>query len=174
MNSKDDFGPLLGLKTINNGLAVMYAYIGLSIGDLVAGLLSQWLKSRRKVVMIFLLMTVIVTSSFLFGSKTISEETYYLYCFLLGASTGYWAIFVTIAAEQFGTNIRSTAANTVPNFVRGSVFLIVSLFVVFTNFLSTGMSALFVGLLSVASAFWGIYHLKETFSKDLNYHEEFI
>jgi MFS family permease len=174
MNSKDDFGPLLGLKTINNGLAVMYAYIGLSIGDLVAGLLSQWLKSRRKVVMIFLLMTVIVTSSFLFGSKTISEETYYLYCFLLGASTGYWAIFVTIAAEQFGTNIRSTAANTVPNFVRGSVFLIVSLFVVFTNFLSIGMSALFVGLLSVASAFWGIYHLKETFSKDLNYHEEFI
>jgi hypothetical protein len=81
---------------------------------------------------------------------------------------------VTIAAEQFGTNIRSTAANTVPNFVRGSVFLIVSLFVVFTNFFSVGMSALFVGLLSVASAFWGIYHLKETFSKDLNYHEEFI
>lgn len=174
MNSKDDFGPLLGIKTINNGMAVMYAYIGLSIGDLIAGLLSQWLKSRRKVVMIFLLMTVMVTSSFLFGSKTISEETYYLYCFLLGASTGYWAIFVTIAAEQFGTNIRSTAANTVPNFVRGSVFLIVSLFVILTSLFPIGVSALIVGLLSVASAFWGIYHLKETFSKDLNYHEEFI
>ncbi len=174
MNSKDDFGPLLGVKTINNGLAVMYAYIGLSIGDLVAGLLSQWLKSRRKVVMIFLLMTLIVTSSFLFGSKTVSEDTYYLYCFLLGASTGYWAIFVTIAAEQFGTNIRSTAANTVPNFVRGSVFLIVSLFVILTSLFPIGVSALIVGLLSVASAFWGIYHLKETFAKDLNYHEEFI
>ena len=174
MNSKDDFGPLLGLKNINNGMAVMYAYIGLSIGDLVAGLLSQWLKSRRKVVMIFLLMTLIVTSSFLFGYKTMSEETYYFYCFLLGASTGYWAIFVTIAAEQFGTNIRSTAANTVPNFVRGSVFLIVSLFVLFTSFLSIGISAMLVGLLSVGCAFWGIYNLKETFSKDLNYHEEFI
>jgi MFS family permease len=174
MNSKDDFGPLLGIKTINNGLAVMYAYIGLSIGDLVAGLLSQWLKSRRKVVMIFLLMTLIITSSFLFGSKTVSEDTYYLYCFLLGASTGYWAIFVTIAAEQFGTNIRSTAANTVPNFVRGSVFLIVSLFVILTSLFPIGVSALIVGLLSVASAFWGIYHLKETFAKDLNYHEEFI
>lgn len=174
MNSKDDFGPLLGIKTINNGLAVMYAYIGLSIGDLIAGLLSQWLKSRRKVVMIFLLMTVMVTSSFLFGSNKVSEETYYLYCFLLGASTGYWAIFVTIAAEQFGTNIRSTAANTVPNFVRGSVFLIVSLFVILTSLFPIGVSALIVGLLSVASAFWGIYHLKETFSKDLNYHEEFI
>jgi MFS family permease len=174
MNSKDDFGPLLGIKTINNGLAVMYAYIGLSIGDLIAGLLSQWLKSRRKVVMIFLLMTLIVTSSFLFGSNKVSEETYYLYCFLLGASTGYWAIFVTIAAEQFGTNIRSTAANTVPNFVRGSVFLIVSLFVILTSLFPIGVSALIVGLLSVVSAFWGIYHLKETFSKDLNYHEEFI
>ena len=174
MNSKDDFGPLLGIKTINNGLAVMYAYIGLSIGDLVAGLLSQWLKSRRKVVMIFLLMTLIVTSSFLFGSKTVSEDTYYLYCFMLGASTGYWAIFVTIAAEQFGTNIRSTAANTIPNFVRGSVFLIVSLFVILTSLFPIGVSALIVGLLSVASAFWGIYHLKETFGKDLNYHEEFI
>ncbi len=174
MNSKDDFGPLLGIKTINNGLAVMYAYIGLSIGDLIAGLLSQWLKSRRKVVMIFLLMTLIVTSSFLFGSNKVSEETYYLYCFLLGASTGYWAIFVTIAAEQFGTNIRSTAANTVPNFVRGSVFLIVSLFVILSSLFPIGVSALIVGLLSVASAFWGIYHLKETFSKDLNYHEEFI
>ncbi len=174
MNSKDDFGPLLGIKTINNGMAVMYAYIGLSIGDLIAGLLSQWLKSRRKVVMIFLLMTVMVTSSFLFGSNKVSEETYYLYCFLLGASTGYWAIFVTIAAEQFGTNIRSTAANTVPNFVRGSVFLIVSLFVILTSLFPIGVSALIVGLLSVASAFWGIYHLKETFSKDLNYHEEFI
>jgi MFS family permease len=174
MNSKDDFGPLLGIKTINNGLAVMYAYIGLSIGDLVAGLLSQWLKSRRKVVMIFLLMTLIVTSSFLFGSKTVSEDTYYLYCFLLGASTGYWAIFVTVAAEQFGTNIRSTAANTIPNFVRGSVFLIVSLFVILTSLFPIGVSALIVGLISVASAFWGIYHLKETFGKDLNYHEEFI
>ena len=174
MNSKDDFGPLLGVKTINNGLAVMYAYIGLSIGDLVAGLLSQWLKSRRKVVMIFLLMTLLVTNCFLFGSNKVSEETYYIYCFLLGGSTGYWAIFVTIAAEQFGTNIRSTAANTVPNFVRGSVFLIVSLFVLFTTFLSIGLSALIVGLLCVASAFWGIYHLKESFSKDLNYNEEFI
>ena len=174
MNSKDDFGPLLGLKTINNGLAVMYAYIGLSVGDLIAGLLSQWLKSRRKVVMLFLILTLIVTISFLFGSKQMSETRYYFFCFLLGASTGYWAIFVTIAAEQFGTNIRSTAANTVPNFVRGSVFIIVSLFVVLCNFFSIGIAALLVGILSLISAFWGVYHLKETFSKDLNYHEEFI
>ena len=174
MNSKDDFGPMLGLKNVNNGYAVMYAYIGLSIGDLIAGLLSQWLKSRKKVVIIFLLMSLIVTLLFLFGQHSMTLESYYFFCFLLGASTGYWAIFVTIAAEQFGTNIRSTAANTVPNFVRGSVFLIVSLFVILTSLFPIGVSALIVGLLSVASAFWGIYHLKETFAKDLNYHEEFI
>ena len=131
MNSKDDFGPYLGLNSISNGYAVMYAYIGLSAGDLVAGMLSQLLRSRRKVVMIFLSMTLLVTLSFLYGAQQLTEPSYYVYCFLLGASTGYWAIFVTIAAEQFGTNIRSTAANTIPNFVRGSVFIIVSLFVMF-------------------------------------------
>lgn len=174
MNSKDDFGPYLGLNSISNGYAVMYAYIGLSAGDLVAGMLSQLLRSRRKVVMIFLSMTLLVTLSFLYGAQQLTEQSYYVYCFLLGASTGYWAIFVTIAAEQFGTNIRSTAANTVPNFVRGSVFIIVSLFVMFQTIFDTAASALLVALLSLTCAIWGIYHLKETFSKDLNYHEEFI
>jgi len=174
MNSKDDFGPYLGLNSISNGYAVMYAYIGLSAGDLVAGMLSQLLRSRRKVVMIFLSMTLLVTLSFLYGAQQLTEQSYYVYCFLLGASTGYWAIFVTIAAEQFGTNIRSTAANTIPNFVRGSVFIIVSLFVVFQTIFDTAASALLVALLSLTCAIWGIYHLKETFSKDLNYHEEFI
>lgn len=174
MNSKDDFGPLHGLKTVHNGYAVMNAYIGLSIGDLVAGLLSQWLKSRRKVVFIFLSFTLLVTISFLFGTRQMSLELYYFFCFLLGASTGYWAIFVTIAAEQFGTNIRSTAANTIPNFVRGSVFLIVSLFVFAAMYFSTAYAALIVGVISIGCAFWGIYHIKETFSKDLDYHEEHL
>ena len=174
MNSKDDFGPMLGLKNVNNGYAVMYAYIGLSIGDLIAGLLSQWLKSRKKVVIIFLLMSLIVTLLFLFGQHSMTLESYYFFCFLLGASTGYWAIFVTIAAEQFGTNIRSTAANTIPNFVRGTVFIIVSLFVLLQEYFDTGNAAIIVGVIAIGSAFWGILHLKDTFSKDLNYHEDHL
>lgn len=174
MNSKDDFGPMLGLKNVNNGYAVMYAYIGLSIGDLIAGLLSQWLKSRKKVVVIFLLMSLIVTLLFLFGQQTMTLECYYFFCFLLGASTGYWAIFVTIAAEQFGTNIRSTAANTIPNFVRGTVFIIVSLFVLLQEYVNTGNAAIIVGIIAIGSAFWGILHLKDTFSKDLNYNEDHL
>ena len=173
MNSEDNFGPMLGLNNVKNGYALMYSYIGLAVGDLVAGLLSQLLKSRRKVVMIFLTLTLIVTSLFLFGSNQISLETYYFYCFLLGASTGYWAIFVTIAAEQFGTNIRSTAANTIPNFVRGSVNLVVLFFTfLVSNNVNDGISALVVGLTFIALALISIYKLKETFGKDLNYMEE--
>jgi hypothetical protein len=94
-------------------------------------------------------------------------------CFLLGTGTGYWAIFVTIAAEQFGTNIRSTAANTIPNFVRGSVNIIVIFFGILVSMnLSDGMAAFIVGFVFISLALWSISQLKETFGKDLNYMEE--
>jgi MFS family permease len=173
MNSKDNFGPLLGIQDIENGKAVMYAYIGLSFGDLLSGILSQLLGSRRIVVAMYLGFTLILTVSFLFFSNGISKETYYIFCFLLGTGTGYWAIFVTIAAEQFGTNIRSTAANTIPNFVRGSVNIIVLMFTFLVTFhLSDAWSALIVGILFIGLAFFSISRLKETFGKDLNYIEE--
>ena len=173
MNSKDNFGPLLGIQDIENGKAVMYAYIGLSFGDLLSGFLSQLLRSRRIVVAIYLGFTLILTVSFLFFSNGISKETYYIFCFLLGTGTGYWAIFVTIAAEQFGTNIRSTAANTIPNFVRGSVNIIVLMFTfLVTLHLSDAWSALIVGILFIGLAFYSISRLNETFGKDLNYIEE--
>jgi MFS family permease len=172
MNSQDNFGPWLGVDGVVNGQAVMYAYIGLSVGDLLAGILSQVLRSRKKVVFIYLSFTVILTGIFLFFMSGISIQTYYFMCFLLGAGTGYWAIFVTIAAEQFGTNIRSTAANTIPNFVRGSVNLITLLFTGFISInISTGLSALLVGLLFLSLALWSLSRLKETFGKDLNYVE---
>jgi hypothetical protein len=94
-------------------------------------------------------------------------------CFLLGAGTGYWAIFVTIAAEQFGTNIRSTAANTIPNLVRGSVNIVVLFFGLLVSAgINDGVSAMIVGLAFIALAFYSISKLKETFGKDLNYFDE--
>jgi MFS family permease len=172
MNSQDNFGPWLGVKGVVNGQAVMYAYIGLSVGDLLAGVLSQLLKSRKKVVFLYLVFTVLLMVVFLFFLKGISLQTYYLMCFLLGAGTGYWAIFVTIAAEQFGTNIRSTAANTIPNFVRGSVNLVTMMFTMLIAMnLSTGWSALLVGLLFLGLAMWSLSKLNETFGKDLNFIE---
>jgi MFS family permease len=172
MNSKDDFGPWVGLKNIENGTAVMYAYIGLSFGDLISGLLSQVLKSRKKVVFLYLCFTAILTLVFLFFGKGMTATTYYFFCFLLGTGTGYWAIFVTIAAEQFGTNIRSTAANTIPNFVRGSVNVIMLLFsLLLASQLSVGISAFFIGAFFIGLAFYSLSQLKETFGKELDYIE---
>ena len=173
MNSKDDFGPWVGLKNIENGTAVMYTYIGLSFGDLISGLLSQVLKSRKKVVFLYLCFTAILTLVFLFFGKGMTATTYYFFCFLLGTGTGYWAIFVTIAAEQFGTNIRSTAANTIPNFVRGSVNVIMLLFsLLLASQLSVGISAFFIGAFFIGLAFYSLSQLKETFGKELDYIEE--
>ena len=174
MNSADNFGPWLGVNDISNGKAVMYCYLGLSAGDLLAGFLSQWLKSRKKVVRLYLLFSLVVTVLFLgvFHQYNNSASTYYFLCFLLGAGTGYWAIFVTIAAEQFGTNIRSTAANTIPNFVRGSVNLIVLLFSALVSFqINDGVSAMVVGFIFIGLALYSLSQLKETFGKDLNYFE---
>ena len=172
MNSKDNFAPLMGINEIENGQAVMYTYIGLSVGDLISGVLSQWLRSRKKVVGLYLLFTLVLITSFLFFMDGVSMETYYLMCFLLGTATGYWALFVSIAAEQFGTNIRSTTANTIPNFVRGSVNLIMLGFGLLTALdLGDAISAYIVGLAFILLALYSLSQLKETFGKDLDYFE---
>jgi len=174
MNSADNFGPWLGVYDISNGKAVMYCYLGLSAGDLLAGFLSQWWKSRKKVVQLYLWFSMAMTLFFLVYLHNLnnSSATYYLMCFLLGAGTGYWAIFVTIAAEQFGTNIRSTAANTIPNFVRGSVNIVVLLFGLFIGMgINDGVSASVVGIIFIGLALYSLSQLHETFGKDLDYLE---
>jgi MFS family permease len=150
----------------------MYAYLGLSFGDLLSGLLSQFLKSRKKVVFLYLAFTFFLMTYFLFFMKGKSTDHFYLISFLLGTASGYWAIFVTIASEQFGTNIRSTVTNTVPNFVRGSVPLITILFGILTGILSSNIySAFAVGIICVSLAAYATYRIQESFAKDLNYIE---
>jgi MFS family permease len=172
-NSQEVFAIDLNIQgQVINGKALMYAYLGLSFGDLLSGLLSQFLRSRKKVVFIYLAFTALLMFYFLFLMKGASTEHYYFISFLLGTASGYWAIFVTIASEQFGTNIRSTVTNTVPNFVRGSVPIITSLFGFFTGILSNNIySALIVGIIVIALAIWANFKSKETFAKDLNYIE---
>jgi MFS transporter, putative metabolite:H+ symporter len=167
-----EFAKVLGAKDeISAGQAIMFTYIGLIFGDFASGFLSQYLKSRKKIIMIFISLTIIFVIVYLFSSNFTSTYFYGL-CVALGIAIGYWAVFVTIASEQFGTNIRSTVTTTVPNFIRGSVVPITFLF----NYLrgSFGMvnSALIVGIISVIIAFVSAYHLKETFGNDLNYVEE--
>lgn len=173
-NSQEIFAVTLNVQgKVINGEAVKWCYVGLSVGDLISGLLSQWLRSRRKVVYIYLVLNLLLVVYFLFFSYGISVDTFYLLAFLLGSATGYWAIFVTIAAEQFGTNIRSTVANTVPNFVRGSVVLITLFFTTLTGSLKmeNTVAAIIVGIVCIGLALWAVWGVKETFGKELDYVE---
>ncbi len=157
-----------------NGTALMYAYIGLSVGDVFSGLISQILRSRRKVVFIYLALSIVLMTYYLFFATGISLQGFYILSFFVGCATGYWAIFVTIAAEQFGTNIRSTVTNTTPNFVRGSVPLITLLFQFLTAHLHSNiLSAFILGLLCLGLSLWAISRAKETFAKDLDYTEQY-
>ncbi|HYG40137.1 MAG TPA: MFS transporter [Cytophagales bacterium] len=153
---------------VDAGKAVMFCYIGLSLGDLSSGTISQFLKSRRKVVLIFILITAIAVALYLTISK-LSVPVFYGTCFLLGFSIGYWALFVTIAAEQFGTNIRATVATTVPNFVRGTVLPLTFVFEILRVNLDMVKSAWIVGLISITIALLALWKMKETFGKDLDF-----
>ncbi|MGV3639214.1 MAG: MFS transporter [Adhaeribacter sp.] len=167
-----EFGVALGVETpIKAGKAIMFAYVGLSLGDLSSGILSQYLASRRRVVLLFLLLTALFVAFFLLLPIR-SDLGLYLVCGGLGFSIGYWALFVTIAAEQFGTNMRATVATTVPNFVRGSVNLITPLFLALSQKLGIIAGAGLVGLLTLVIALLALWKINETFGKDLNFLEE--
>jgi len=166
-----EFGVAMNMsETVKAGHAVMWSYLGLSIGDLSSGLLSQFFKSRRKSVMLFLFFTALTCLLYL-NLEAPSRAFFYFVCGLLGFATGYWAVFVTIGAEQFGTNLRATVATTVPNFVRGSVIPVTSLFELLRPTAGIFQSALIVGGFCLLIAFISVWKMEETFHKDLNYLE---
>lgn len=170
-----EFGKAFGIsEEIDPGRAIMFAYVGISIGDILVGLLSQLLKSRKQALFIFYGLTILSVIAY-FSQTGGSAAGMYVICAALGFSTGFWAIFVTIGAEQFGTNLRATAATTIPNMVRGSLPLIVLLFrdllqiKLGYNILVSGMITGIVVIIITLVAAW---YTEETFSKDLNYVEE--
>ena len=156
--------------TISAGNAVMFCYLGLVFGDFASGVLSQFLRSRRKVVMLFLGLTAVGITLYFLQRET-SPRVFYGICLLLGFASGYWAIFVTIAAEQFGTNLRATVATTVPNFVRGMVVPITLLFQYARIQFGIVPGALMVGAVCMLVAISALYGLEETFGKELDYLE---
>lgn len=171
VNLSPRFAEANGLQDgINVADSVMFAYLGLSVGDLASGLLSQFMKSRKKVVFIYLGLSLILMLVYLFN-QSVSVSYYKWMCFGLGFATGYWALFVTIASEQFGTNIRSTVTNTVPNFVRGAVVPITLSFAYLSKSFGVVSAALWVGLVCLILAFAATLYIKDSFSKDLNYFE---
>lgn len=170
-----EYATLLGLPvdSISAGKSIMFAYAGITLGDVFSGLLSQWLKSRKKSLTIFLSMTVIgVVLFFLFGGTSV--PVFYAIVGFIGFATGYWAVFISAASELFGTNIRATVATTAPNFVRASTvlisFLIELLIYVFADdkLLATQVA----GVIILISGFIALYFLEETYGKELNYSEK--
>ena len=166
-----EFGKALGMNEIPvAGKAVMFAYIGLAIGDLTSGCVSQVLGSRKKVMAVFMVLNFILMLVYLFNHQP-SLNVFYTTCFGLGFASGYWAIFVSVGAEQFGTNIRSMVATTVPNFVRGSVVPLTLSFQSLKYSYGTIYAGLIVAVFSVSIAFLALINLAETHGKDLDYNE---
>jgi MFS family permease len=167
-----EFAKSLGTTgPISAGNAVMLCYLGLIFGDFASGILSQLLQSRKKVVALFMVLSLCVIGVyFLQGGR--SPRFFYGVCLALGFTNGYWAVFVTVAAEQFGTNLRATVATTVPNFVRGMVVPITLLFQLFRQHLGLEGGALAVGAICMVAGFLALGALEETFHKDLDFYED--
>ncbi len=171
-----EFAKALGVEaaeTIKAGQAIAWCYGGLVFGDIFSGLFSQYLNSRKKVMASFLGLNLIMVFVYL-NAQGISTTAFYLLCMTMGFSVGYWVIFVTIAAEQFGTNIRATVATTVPNFVRGSLPPIILMYQYFRDKVYAGdilQASMVVATILAAIAFLALWKMKETFKADLDYTE---
>jgi MFS family permease len=165
---------LYGPNNIDSGRAIMFAYAAIAIGDILIGLISQYFKSRKKALYLFYGLTII-SGIFFFSAWNNNDTTMYLICTVMGFSTGFWAIFVTMGAEQFGTNLRATAATTIPNMVRGALPLINMMFKgLFQDKWGWSLvqSGIYTGIIVMVITLIAAYFTEETFHKDLNYIEE--
>jgi len=166
-----EFAAALGVTgEVRAAYAVSFAYLGITFGDLASGLLSQRLGSRKKIVRAFLLLTLAGIGAYLL-TRGESPAVFYGIVFLMGLGVGYWVVFVTIGAEQFGTNIRATVATTVPNFVRGALVPITMAFTWAKAQFGLLSGAAVVGAACIGIALWALHGLEETHGKDLDYFE---
>ena len=179
MTFAPEFAKAMGVHgAITGGEAIFWYYLGQLFGDITSGTMSQMLGSRKRVLRLFLIgVGVIGALYFLQGAST--TTIFYGICTILGITNGYWALFVTVAAEQFGTNMRATVATTVPNFVRGALVPIALGFQTLKDLLGRQFSAdsallysgVIVGVIVLSIALISVNGLDETFGKDLDYIE---
>ena len=168
----NEFGKALGIaEAVKPGLSIMWCYVGLSMGDLCSGFLSHWLESRKKAVFYLMIFTLIFSAVYLYAG--INKAThFYAVAGCLGFGIGYWAMFVTIGAEQFGTNLRATAATTIPNMVRGMVVIMTTLFASFKESFSVINSGALVGVICFFIGLYCILTIPETHGRDMDFLEE--
>ncbi|HLC83374.1 MAG TPA: MFS transporter [Bacteroidia bacterium] len=157
---------------VTNGKSIMYHYMGAAIGSMITGYISQKLKSRRKALVIAISMLAIFCAWY-FVSDGITPINFYIIAFALGLAMGYWAVFITVASEQFGTNIRSTVTTTVPNFVRGATVLMTMWWTSMSPGMGILQSAIIVGVVVIPVAIGSVFFLEESHGKNLDYIEEY-
>jgi MFS family permease len=166
----NQFAPVFGISNFKPGEAIMWAYLGISIGDFASGFISQALHSRKKAILYMLAFTLVGVVLLLSGGAK-TENSYYFFCAWLGLGTGYWAMFVTVAAEQFGTNIRSTVTSTVPNMVRGLLAVMLIGFDYFKADYGVIVSAIIIGVIAFGLSIYATRTISETHQKDLDFVE---
>jgi MFS family permease len=165
---------IYGPNGIDSGKAIMYAYVGIATGDILIGFVSQYFNSRKKALYLFYLLSALSVVAY-FSPLNDTDTSMYLICGMLGFSTGFWAIFVTMGAEQFGTNLRATAATTIPNMVRGALPIINLMFMdTFQKSWNWGLvqSGIVTGIIVILIGLVSVYFTEETFHKDLDYIEK--
>jgi putative MFS transporter len=155
---------------ISGGDAIMYSYAGITLGNFLCGWMSQWLHSRKKAVFYFLLLTAVGFVMY-FSAAGRSADYFYAAMVLTGIGTGFWAVIITNAAEQFGTNIRATVTTTVPNLIRGSLPIMSVCFALLQHSFNKIMSAEILAVFIIVLPLIALYYTEETFGKDLNYLE---
>lgn len=167
----NEFGKALGIQeAIQPGRCVMFTYIGMAIGDLVSGSLSQWFQSRKKAIGLMMGMAFFFMAIYLFGGIS-SVSTFYATCIAMGFSIGYIAMFLTITAESFGTNLRATATTSVANNVRATTLLTIPAFQAMKPSLGVIQSAAIVALVCFGLGLWSLLTMEETYGKELDYSE---
>jgi hypothetical protein len=172
MSLSPEIGAALGLSPAPHApTALLCSYAGIAAGDIGSGAISQLWRSRKKTLALFLGLTAVAAIAY-FAVGGTSLTAFYATAAALGLASGYWAVFVTTAAEQFGTNLRATATTTTPNFVRGSVPLVTMLFTALAGSLGVVGAAIAVTAVCLAAAGVALAAIPETFGKDLDYVED--
>ncbi|WP_127130294.1 MFS transporter [Pseudoflavitalea rhizosphaerae] len=171
-----EFAEHFGIKEkVDSGKAIMFAYAAISAGDIIIGFVSQWFRSRKKALFLFYGITIFFMVLYFTVLWNSTASAMYWVCAGLGFGTGFWAIFVTMGAEQFGTNLRATAATTIPNMVRGLLAIaIIPLFKWLRGIEGVGyvQGGMYAAIILMAVTLIAAAMTKETFGKDLNFVEE--
>ncbi|MEN9598263.1 MAG: hypothetical protein RL596_574 [Bacteroidota bacterium] len=167
----DKFGEAFGIEGIDPGKAIMYQYAAIAFGDITAGLLSNYFKSRKKALFIFYGITSIFTLLYFIQPLGTVQGMYWI-CAGLGFGTGFSVVYITMSAEQFGTNLRATTAISVPNMVRGALPLIILLFKLLRDITGSYITGGWItGIILMLIAVIAALNIEESFGKNLDFIE---